>query len=338
MLSRPLCTRSRPITDRALFPKRGGRNRERGRLQFTGSASALVSASRQAPRAPTSTLYTRGGSGVGRERRAARGSRLSGGEARARRTPRGFGCSRAISRRAHVGRAYPASREGGPPCCVYADPRVRAGMRAPRNPASREGGPPCCVYACPCRHQPTARSAGPTIHPCLHRAWACCVLSRPLCTRSRPITDRALFPKRGGRNRERGRLQFTGSASALVSASRQAPRAPTSTLYTRGGSGVGRERRAARGSRLSGGEARARRTPRGFGCSRAISRRAHVGRAYPASREGGPPCCVYADPRVRAGMRAPRNPASREGGPPCCVYACPCRHQPTARSAGVGNP
>ena len=44
--------------------------------------------------------------------------------------PRGVERSR-VSRRAHVARAYPASREGGPECCVYASPRVRAGACTP---------------------------------------------------------------------------------------------------------------------------------------------------------------------------------------------------------------
>ena len=37
--------------------------------------------------------------------------------------PRGVERSR-VSRRAHVARAYPASREGGPECCVYASSQI----------------------------------------------------------------------------------------------------------------------------------------------------------------------------------------------------------------------
>ena len=112
----------------------GGQIGDRGRLQFTGSASALVSASEQAPtRAPPlrSTLVEE--SGEGRGGLATRGGESGEGGSMRVPVPRGVERSR-DSRRAHVGRAYPASREGGPECCVYASPRVRAGTPTALSP------------------------------------------------------------------------------------------------------------------------------------------------------------------------------------------------------------
>ena len=141
----------------------------------------------------------------------------------------------------------------------------------------------------------------------------------------------------GGQRGDRGRLQFTGSASALVSASEQAPpRAPPlrSTLVEE--SGEGRKRLAARGGELRVGGACGCRTPEEW--SVAVFHGGRTSRALTLRRARAAQSAVCTRLLVSVQARARPEPCVARGRPRVlCVRVSVQAHPQHFRRFGGGD-